>query len=341
MIPPTMKAAVAEKSGAPLVIRDVPTPVPGSGQALVKLEGSGICHTDLHLRDGDEGLADYPYIFGHEGVGRIAALGKDVGGTWKQGDRVGLPYLYDTCLDCKPCLTGQETFCAHQHARGVFISGTFAEYALVDLKFATRLPDGLDPVRDAPLLCAGLTAWSALKKTRVGPGLNCLVIGCGGLGQYAIMMAKIFGARVIACDSDPIKLEVAKLRGADATVLAGMSAAKAIRDLGGADVVLNFAPSPRVWDTIADAANPLSEVVAVGLVHDPVPLSMMWLIEGGHRVTGSSVGGRQELRDLLAFAASHDLSIDIEAVALKDVDTALDRLAAGKIKGRVAIDFSL
>ena len=155
------------------------------------------------------------------------------------------------------------------------------------------------------------------------------------------MMAKVFGARVIACDSDPAKLEIAKLRGADETVLAGARAAQSIKDLGGADVVIDFAPSPKAWDTIAAAVNPLSDVVAVGIFHDPVPLSMMWLIDGGHRVTGSSVGGRQELRDLLAFAASHNLAIDIEAVALKDANAALDRVAAGKVKGRIAIDFSL
>ncbi len=341
MVPRTMKAAVAEKRGAPLVIRDVPTPVPDSGQVLVKLEGCGVCHTDLHLRDGDEDISSYPHIFGHEGVGRIVAIGKNVSGTWKEGDRVGLPYLYDTCLDCPQCLTGQETFCTKQHARGVFISGTFAEFALLDSRFAAHIPDNLHPVRDAPLLCAGLTAWSALKKTRVGPGRSCLVIGCGGLGQYAIMIAKVFGARVIACDSDPAKLEIARFRGADETVRAGESAAQSIKDLGGADVVINFAPSPKVWDTIAGAVNPLSDVVAVGIVHDPVPLSMMWLIDGGHRVTGSSVGGRQELRDLLAFTTSHNLAIDVEAVALMDVNAALDRLAAGNVKGRIAIDFSL
>ena len=119
---------------------------------------------------GDEDLPSYPHIFGHEGVGRIVAIGKNVSGTWKEGDRVGLPYLYDTCLDCPQCLTGQETFCTKQHARGVFVSGAFAEFALLDSRFAAHIPDNLHPVKDAPLLCAGLTAWSALKKTRIGPG---------------------------------------------------------------------------------------------------------------------------------------------------------------------------
>ena len=341
MVPKTMKAAVAEGRGEPLIIRDVPTPEPGADQILVELEGCGVCHTDLHLRDGDEDISNYPYIFGHEGVGRIVSIGRNVSGNWKKGDRVGLPYLYATCLDCPQCLTGEETFCVTQHARGVFIAGAFAEFALLDSRFAVRIPDSLDPVKDAPLLCAGLTAWSALKKTRIGPGRNCLIVGCGGLGQYAISIAKAYGAKVIACDSDPTKFEIARLRGADDTVRAGEGAAQSIIDVGGADIVINFAPSAKVWDTIAGSVNPQSDVVAVGIVHDPVPLKMMWLVEGGHRVTGSSVGSRQELRDLLAFAAKHDLAIDVETIALKDVNAALNRLAAGKVKGRLAIDFRL
>ena len=343
MIPKTMKAAVAEASGAPLVIRDLPVPVPGRGQFLVKLESCGVCHSDLHLRNGDEGLPGemYPLVFGHEGIGRIVAMGEGTETALSLGDRVGLPWLYDTCLDCSPCLTGAETFCTHQHARGIHYHGAFAEYAILESRFACTIPDAIDPIQGAPLLCAGLTAWSALRKTQLRPGKTVMVIGCGGLGQYAIMIAKAHGATVVAVDRDPAKLDEARARGADHLVEAGPEAGLKVKELGGADIAVNFAPTPAVWKTIEQAVNPMSDIIAIALVHDPVPLSMMWLIDGGHRVFGSSVGSRQDLRDFLAFAARSNLAIDIETIPLSGVNAALDQLQAGQVAGRICIDFSL
>jgi propanol-preferring alcohol dehydrogenase len=343
MIPKTMKAALAESAATPLVIREVATPVPARGQLLVKLESCGVCHSDLHLRNGDENLPDemYPLILGHEGIGRIVAIGEGTETKLSVGDRVGLPWLYDSCLDCSPCLTGAETFCQHQHARGIHRPGAFAEYALLESRFACTIPDEIDPLQGAPLLCAGLTAWSALRKTALRPGKTVMVIGCGGLGQYAIMIAKAHGASVIAIDRDPAKLEEARQRGADHMIEAGPEAGGKVKTLGGADIAVNFAPTPAVWSTIEQAVNPMSDIIAIALVHDPVPLSMMWLIDGGHRVFGSSVGTRQDLRDFLAFAAWHPLAIDIETVPLTAVNHALDRLQAGSVAGRVCIDFSL
>jgi propanol-preferring alcohol dehydrogenase len=343
MIPKTMIAALSERRGTPLVIREVPTPVPGPGQLLVRLESCGICHTDLHSRDGDDNLPDelYPLILGHEGIGRIAAVGEGTATRLSIGDRVGLPWLYDTCLECRPCLGGAEVYCRHQHARGIHRHGAFAEYALLDARFACAIPDEIDPVRGAPLLCAGLTAWSAMRRTTLRPGRTAMILGCGGLGQYAVMIAKAHGATVVAVDRDPAKLEEARRRGADHTVVAGPDAARDVAALGGADIAVNFAPSAATWPLIEAAVNPMSEVVAVALVYDPVELSTMWLIDGGHHVQGSSVGSRQELRDLLDFARSGTLAIDVEAVPLAGVDKALDRLAAGDVKGRLCIDFSL
>ena len=343
MSPSTMKAAVAVAPGAPLVISELPVPVPRAGQLLVKLESCGVCHSDLHLRNGDEGLPDemYPLVLGHEGIGRIVAVGEGTETSLRLNDRVGLPWLYDTCLDCRPCLTGAETFCTHQHARGIHHHGAFAEYAIVEHRFACTIPDAIDPLHGAPLLCAGLTAWSALRKTKLRPGQTVMVVGCGGLGQYAIMIAKAHGATVVAVDLDPAKLNEARLRGADHCVPAGSDAGLKVKNLGGADIVVNFAPTPSVWATIEQAVNPLSDIIAIALVHDPVPLSMMWLIDGGHRVFGSSVGSRQDLRDFLAFAAMTRLDIDIETIPLSGVNAALDRLQAGQVAGRVCIDFSL
>jgi len=257
------------------------------------------------------------------------------------GARVGLPWLYDTCLACKPCRSGAETFCQANTARGVQHHGAFAEYALAEAAFAAPIPEGLDPVLAAPLLCAGLTAWSALGKTRAGPGSRVLIIGAGGLGQYAILIAKARGAEVVVIDTDPAKLDTARALGADHGVLASPEAGAEVQAMGGADVTLNFAPSAAVWGTIEAAAAPMSEIVAVALIHDPVPLSLMWLLDGGHKLFGSSVGTRQEMVDFLSFAAKHPMPVDVERVAFADVDRALDRLKSGDVTGRLCVDFSL
>lgn len=342
-LPNTMRAALCDAPGAALEIREVPVPQPGPGQVLVRLESCGVCHSDLHLRDGNENLPAefYPLIVGHEGIGRVVKHGPNTPSAPELGTRVGLPWLYDTCLKCKPCLTGHESFCPDQTARGVQRHGAFAEYALSDTAFTAIIPDGVDPIKGAPLLCAGITAWSALRKTRMEAGSNVLVIGAGGLGQYAILIAKSRGARVMVVDQDASKLATARQMGADVTVLAGPDAGAEIKAAGGADVILNFAPSPAVWQTIETAVNPMSDIVAIAMVHEPVDLSMMWLIDGGHRVFGSSVATRQEMTDFLNFAATNPLAIDIETVPLTEADAALNRLAIGQVTGRLCIDFAL
>ncbi len=339
-LPPRMHAALCDAPGAALRLGEVPLPRPGPGQILVQMEACGVCHSDLHLRDGDEDLPDalYPLILGHEGIGRVVVT---CDGGPEIGARVGLPWLYHTCLDCKPCRTGAETFCQANTARGVQHHGAFAEYALAEAAFVAPIPEVLDPVLAAPLLCAGLTAWAALGKTSAGPGSRVLIIGAGGLGQYAILIAKARGAEVVVIDTDATKLDTARALGADHAVLAGPGAGAQVQAMGGADVTLNFAPNAAVWSTIETAAAPMSEIVAVALIHDPVPLSLMWLLDGGHKVFGSSVGTRQEMADFLSFAATHPMPVDVERVPFSEVDHALTRLKSGDVTGRLCVDFSL
>ncbi|SEO37252.1 alcohol dehydrogenase, propanol-preferring [Salinihabitans flavidus] len=335
-LPDTMLAALCDAPGKPLRLDRVPVPRPGKGEYLVRMEACGLCHSDLHVQQGDEPMPDeaFPLILGHEGVGRIVAGD----GPLPIGTRVGLPWLYQTCLDCDPCLRGRETFCPEQKARGLDAPGAFAEFALLDGHFATRIPDELDPVTAGPLLCAGLTAWSALARCDVRPGQQLLVVGAGGLGQYAIEIAQARGLRVAVVEPDERRRAEALTLGASLAVPPG--AAQEIRAWGGADITLNFAPTPSVWDLIAEAANPLSQIVAVALVHDPVPLSMMWLINGGHQVMGSSVGTRADLRQFLDFARDHRFSVDHEVLPFERIGEGLARLAQGDVRGRIVLDFT-
>ncbi len=338
----TMRAAFAVGYGKPLEIREVPVPEPGPGELLIKLETCGVCHSDLDVRKGSTAPPEstFPLILGHEGVGIVVKRGSGCSQIG-EGARVGLPWMHDTCGHCRECLTGQESFCADHRGHSFHVNGGFAEYAIVKEAYTALIPDAISSADAAPLLCAGVTAYGGLKKADLAPGKICAIFGIGGLGQYGIQIAKAAGATVVAIDANPAKLEVARRMGADHAFLAGDDAGGKIRDVGGTDACINFAPSPRVWDDIVKAANPLGKVVSVAQVPEPVSLNLEWLIYTGVNVTGSSVGTRQELRDLLDLGASVGLSIDIERIPLSPADEALDRLERGEVEGRQVIDFSL
>ncbi|MEL7011775.1 MAG: alcohol dehydrogenase catalytic domain-containing protein [Pseudomonadota bacterium] len=319
--------------------------MPASDEVQLRLEACGVCHTDLHIQSGDEPLGedDLPLVLGHEGIGRVTAVGRAVEGI-DLGDRVAVPWLHDTCLSCRDCTTGHESICADQRAHGMHVNGAFAEYACIKSAFAAHVPASLDAVQAAPLLCAGLTAFGAVRKAALTPGQRCAIFCCGGLGQYGIRLAKLFGAYVIAVDRDPVKLKVAKTLGADEMVLAHKSAGDALREGGGTDACLNFAPTSQVWPAIETSLNPRGRVVSVSMPKDRAALSLTWLTYITPIITGSSVGGRQDLRDILELATQHDLTIPVEAIRLEDVNDALDRLAGkpgtAAVEGRLVIDFA-
>lgn len=338
----TMRAAFAVAYGKPLEIREVTIPEPGPGELLIRLETCGVCHSDLDVRKGTTAPPEstFPLILGHEGVGIVVARGPGCS-LIAEGARVGLPWMHDTCGHCRECLTGHESFCGEHRGHGFSVNGGFAEYAVVKEAYTAVIPAAISSADAAPLLCAGVTAYGGLDKADLAPGKTCAIFGIGGLGQYGIQIAKAAGARVVAIDANPAKLEVARRMGADHAFLAGEDAGGQIRDIGGADACINFAPSPRVWEDIVAAANPMARVISVAQVPEPVSLNLEWLIYTGVTVTGSSVGTRQELRDLLDLGAAIGLSIDIERIPLSKADEALDRLERGEVDGRQVIDFSL
>src|SRR6185369_14770313 len=213
-----MKAAVVRAFGKPLVIEDVPLPVPGPGEILVKTKACGVCHTDLHAASGDWPVKPVPpFISGHEAAGVVAALGPGVT-DFKLGDAVGVAWLHDACMRCEYCETGWETLCAHQHNTGYSVNGGFAEYVVASAAFAARLPANVDFAAIAPILCAGVTTYKGLKETEARPGEWVLISGVGGLGQVAIQYAKAMGLKVVALDIAEDKLKLARDSGADYSV---------------------------------------------------------------------------------------------------------------------------
>ena len=214
----TMKAAVVREFGKPLVIEEAAVPTPGAGQILVKIAATGVCHTDLHAAEGDWPVKPKPpFIPGHEGVGHVMAVGSGVRHV-KEGDRVGVPWLYTACGHCKHCLGGWETLCEEQQNTGYSVNGSFAEYVIADPNYVGHIPDSVSFVDIAPILCAGVTVYKGLKVTDTKPGDWVVISGIGGLGHLAVQYAKAMGLNVIAVDIDDKKLALAKSLGASLAV---------------------------------------------------------------------------------------------------------------------------
>jgi len=337
----TMRAAVLTRYGEPLDVTSVTRPVPGAGEILVRLQACGVCHSDVHIWNGDvlPPEAPSPFVLGHEGVGIVEAIGEGVT-DWAIGDHAGVPWIHDTCCHCDECRDEQESFCQHQRAHGLNVPGAFAEYVIADARFAVTLPAHLDAVATAPVMCAGVTAYGAIRRAMLKAGESAIVFGCGGLGLYAVQIARRLGINVLAVDRDPAKLELARHYGAGETEIADSGlparlAAKAVKY----HACINFAPTTATWDAMVAGIRPRGRIIAAALVSQPVPLIQEWLTATGVIITGTSVGTRQEMREVVAMHAERPLENAIEVIRLEQVSEALQALEKGRAKGRYVIRF--
>ena len=234
-----MRAAVVHDFSEPLRIEEVPKPEPGPGEIVVKIEASGLCHTDIHAAHGDWPVKPkLSLIPGHEGVGIVESVGSGVTEV-NEGERVAIPWLGYACGACEYCASGWETLCEHQLNTGYFIDGSYAEYAKAFAKYVGRVPEGVSPLEAAPLTCAGVTTYKAVKVSGARSSDLVAVFGVGGLGHLAVQYARIAGAAVVAVDLFDDKLELAKKLGADYTVNArSQNPVDEIKKLGGADAAI-------------------------------------------------------------------------------------------------------
>jgi alcohol dehydrogenase, propanol-preferring len=337
----TMKAAVVRAFKEPLVIQEVPVPAPGAGQILVKIAASGVCHTDLHAADGDWPVKPKPpFIPGHEGVGHVAAVGAGVSHV-KEGDRVGVPWLYTACGHCRHCLGGWETLCEKQQNTGYSVNGGFAEYVVADPDYVGHLPGKVSLVEIAPILCAGVTVYKGLKATDTRPGDWVVVSGIGGLGHMAVQYAKAMGLNVIAVDVDDAKLELATKLGASLGVNARKAdpAAFVKKEVGGARGVLVTAVSPKAFEQAMGMVGRGGTVSLVGLPPGDFPLSIFNTVLNGITVRGSIVGTRLDLQEALDFAGEGKVKATVATERLESINDIFSRMRAGDIQGRVVIDF--
>jgi alcohol dehydrogenase, propanol-preferring len=339
-----MHCAVVEKFGAPLALREIAIPTPGPGQILVKTEACGVCHTDLHAAHGDwPAKPTPPFIPGHEAIGKVVGIGAGVTGV-REGDRVGVPWLYSACGHCEHCLSGWETVCAEAKFGGYTQNGGFAEYLLADPTYVAHIPATLSSIEAAPIICAGITTYKGLKVTEARPGEWVAISGCGGLGHLAIQYAKAMGLQVCAIDIDDGKLDHATRLGADFVVNAseGDPAAAVNKGTGGgAHGVLITAPSLGAFKQGIGMTRKRGTCVLVGLPPGEFPTPLFSVVANCLTIRGSFVGTRQDMAECLAFAAQGKVKADVELQPLSAINQIFDRLASGDVPSRVVLDFAV
>jgi len=338
----TMHAGFVEQFGKPLVLRECEVPSPKTGQILVKTEACGVCHTDLHAAHGDWPVKPtLPFIPGHEAIGLVAAVGAGVT-IVKEGDRVGVPWLYSACGHCEYCLAGWETVCPDAQFGGYTRNGGFAEYLLADPNYVAHVPAGLSAIEAAPLICAGLTSYKGIKETGARPGEWVAISGAGGLGHLGIQYAKAMGLLVCAIDIDEGKLAHAKRLGAELTINAKNSdPAAAVKKAtgGGAHGVLITAPSLIAFKQGVGMTRKRGTCVLVGLPPGEFPVPLFDVVANCITIRGSFVGTRRDMAEALAFAASGKVKADIELQPLSSINQIFDRLEHGDVPSRVVLDF--
>ncbi|WP_181244385.1 alcohol dehydrogenase AdhP [Halomonas sp. ND22Bw] len=336
----TMQAAVVRAFGEPLSLEEVEVPRPGRGEILVKVAASGVCHTDLHAAHGDWPVKpEPPFIPGHEGVGHVAAVGEGVTHL-REGDRVGVPWLYSACGHCEHCLGGWETLCESQQNTGYSVNGGFADYALADAGYVGRLPDNVDFLEIAPVLCAGVTVYKGLKMTDTRPGQWVVISGIGGLGHMAVQYARAMGLNVAAVDIDDDKLALARRLGASVTVnaLTTDPAAYLKREIGGAHGVLVTAVSPKAFEQAQGMVRRGGTISLNGLPPGDFPLPIFDTVLNGITVRGSIVGTRQDLQEALDFAGEGKVKATVHGDRLENINDVFQRMIDGNIEGRVVLD---
>ncbi|MEV4666210.1 alcohol dehydrogenase AdhP [Microbacterium sp. LWO12-1.2] len=336
-----MKAAVVTSFTSPLEVTQREVPAPGPGEVLVRLETCGLCHTDIHAARGDWPVKPLPpFVPGHEGVGIIEELGDGVT-TRALGERVAIPWLGYACGECRYCIDGRETLCEQQRNSGYSVDGAFAEYAVAAARFVVPVPQGVSSLDAAPLTCAGVTTYKALKVAQIVPTERVAVFGIGGLGHLAVQYGRIMGGSVIAVDVEDAKLDLARELGAEH----GVNAAKvdpvaAIRDLGGADVALVLAASPRVFEQAFASLNRGGRLICVALPADEkMTVSIFETVLKGISIIGSIVGTRQDLAEVFALHAAGRTRIIAESRQLEQVNDAIVEVLSGKVLARLVFEY--
>lgn len=334
-----MKAAVVSKDHSVEIIDKTLRPLE-HGEALLAMECCGVCHTDLHVKNGDFGDVTGRTL-GHEGIGVVKAIGPGVT-SLKPGDRASVAWFFQGCGHCEYCSSGNETLCRNVRNAGYSVDGGMAEECIVVADYAVKVPDGLDSAAASSITCAGVTTYKAVKSSNIRPGQWIVIYGLGGLGNLALQYAKnVFNAKVIAVDVNDMQLEFAKESGAELTINSrNDDAAKIIQEkTGGAHAAVVTAVAKAAFNSAVDAVRAGARIVAVGLPSESMSLNIPRLVLDGIEVVGSLVGTRQDLAEAFQFAAEGKVVPNVTLRPLEDINAIFHEMEEGKIKGRMVIDF--
>ncbi|MBI5576983.1 MAG: alcohol dehydrogenase catalytic domain-containing protein [Deltaproteobacteria bacterium] len=334
-----MKAAVCESFGKPLVMSELPVPDPGPDEALIRVAACGVCHSDLHLVDGDwkDWGTPLPIVPGHEVTGIVERTGAGVKGL-SPGDRVGVPWMQYACGDCPPCRAGAEMLCAVQRSTGVTVNGGYAEYVTAPAAFTHMIPEGLDLVDAAPLLCAGITVFAPLRRAGNLAGKTVAVAGIGGLGHLGIRMASAMGATVVAILRGEEKYGLARKMGAREIVdTEKEKIGKRLSAMGGADLILLTGISAKLFEQCIPGIGPNGTLVVLAAIAEKASLIPAGLITGQKNICGSVIGTRDDMDAMLRFAADHGIAPMVERHPLDNANEVLQKLRVGKVRLRAVL----
>ncbi|HEM3648736.1 TPA: alcohol dehydrogenase AdhP [Streptococcus suis] len=337
-----MKAVVVNTESTGVVVVEKELRPLEAGEALVQIEYCGVCHTDLHVANGDFGKVP-GRVLGHEGIGIVTEIAPGVT-SLKVGDRVSVAWFFQGCGMCEYCTTGRETLCRTVKNAGYSVDGGMAEQCIVTADYAVKVPEGLDPAQASSITCAGVTCYKAIKEAHLEPGQWIAIYGAGGLGNLAVQYAKkVFNAHVIAVDINNDKLELAKEVGADVTIngLEVEDVPGYIKEItgGGVHSTVVTAVSKVAFNQAIDSVRAGGYVVAVGLPSEYMDLSIVKTVLDGIKVVGSLVGTRKDLEEAFHFGAMGLVVPVVQKRPVEDAEAVFDEMAAGTIQGRMVLDF--
>ncbi|MFG3207079.1 alcohol dehydrogenase [Streptomyces sp. NPDC048192] len=319
-----------------LVERELAEPAPG--HVRIRVQACGICHTDVLAVEGLRPDPSQPVVPGHEIVGVIDAVGAGVT-AWQPGDRVGVGFLNGHCWECEPCRRGDFVNCLNQAQTGTTTDGGYAEVAYARASGLVRIPEGISALDAAPLLCAGLTTFAALQQGRARAGALVAVQGIGGLGHLALQYARSLGYRVAAVARGEEKEALARQLGAHEYIdSTSTDPGAALRDLGGASIIVATASSGASMNPLVRGLAPNGKLIVVGAAPDPLTVSTPDLIFGTRAIAGSLTGSSIENEDNLAFSLAHDIRPSLEVLPFEQAVEAYERMLSGKARFRVVLD---
>jgi propanol-preferring alcohol dehydrogenase len=332
-----VKAARLAQARGAVAVESIDRGAPGPGDVLVRMEACGVCHSDLFVTSLEK-LARTPLTLGHEGIGRVEAVGEDVQG-WSVGERAGITFLGTTCGSCEFCRSGRERYCARQTNFGHTLDGALAEYAVAPAGTLVKAPEGVDAAALAPICCAGWTALGALRESGVETGQRIALFGFGGLGHLALQAARQRDVRVAVADTSEEKLQQARDAGAELAVAADSAGRTLSKEWGGVDAAIVLTGSPAAIPQAFKALKRLGTLVLVGLSVSQYELPLVDTVLKGVQIRGSYLGSRADLAEAFAMTASGALEPHVETHALEDTAEVLERLRRGQVAGRAVVRF--